>query len=219
MRWEFIYRRDISWPELEKVHKTLIDQVKSDNSQAFLLISEPWPTFTYGRSSAPSDLVWSKELLDKEGVAVFPVTRGGKWTYHGPGQILIYPILHLPSHGYSSKSVRIFLEDLRWTVKEELEVLGCSELTSEEPFGLYLGHKKLVSFGFAFERGISSNGLAVYYTEQARFFAGIHPCGVCQGQSTSLSDLLPSQLSWNSVASSLADRIKNHLSLRSSRVL
>jgi lipoyl(octanoyl) transferase len=163
--------------------------------------------------------VWSKELLEREGISVFPVSRGGKWTYHGPGQILIYPILHLPSHGYSSKSVRIFLEDLRLAIKDELEILGCSKLTLGEPFGLYLENKKLVSFGFAFERGISSHGLAVYYTDQSRYFSGIHPCGVCQGQSASLLDGLTSQTSWNSVANSLANRIKNRFSLRLSRVL
>jgi lipoyl(octanoyl) transferase len=219
MTWELVVKRHISWSDLEDQQTELIRKVQSNPQLAFLLISEPKPTFTFGRNSNPNELLWSSETLKEKGVQVFPVSRGGKWTYHGPGQILIYPILHLPSHGYSSKSVRQFLEDLRQSVQDSLETLGCQKISKQEPFGLYIANKKLASFGLAFQRGISSHGLALYYQDQSLFFSGITPCGVPEGKNTFLLDHLSSTPSWDSVAKTVSKEIKNRFSLRASQVL
>ncbi len=219
MTWNFIFHQNISWDDLEAKQQELIQQVQSHKNEAYLLISEPSPTFTYGRNSNPQELLWSKSELKNKQVQVASVTRGGKWTYHGPGQILIYPILHLPSWGYSSKSVRAFLEDFRTAIREALEKLGCKNLQPQEPFGLYIDNKKLVSFGLAFERTISSHGMALYYSDQSQFFSGITPCGVTHGSTTDLKEKLPQETSWNSVANIVAEAIKNSLSLRLTQVL
>lgn len=219
MTWETVIHRSIAWNALEAVQQGLIEQVQSTPSKAFLLISEPLPTFTHGRNSDPKDLHWSQALLNQYNVQVSPVKRGGKWTFHGPGQILIYPIMHLPSWGYSSKAVRAFLEDFRESVMETLTFLGCSTIKKNDPFGVYINHKKLVSFGLAFERSISSHGMALYLTDQSLFFSGINPCGVTDGISTFLNENLPSPKTWDSVATLLEASIKKRFSFRLSRVV
>lgn len=219
MKWEVIIRRNIAWDDLEAEQLSLVEKVKSNSKTAYLLFSEPSPTFTFGRNSDPNELLWSKDLLKAHRIQIYPVSRGGKWTYHGPGQILLYPILHLPTLGYSSKSVRAFLEDFRLGAKEALEKLGVQNLSPQEPFGLYLDQKKLASFGLAFQRGISSHGMALYLVDQSFYFSGITPCGVSGGLATNLVEHLPQKTSWDSVTNLLAQTVKNRFSLRISQVL
>jgi lipoate-protein ligase B len=219
MKWEVIIRRNIAWDDLESEQNSLIEKVKSNPKVAYLLFSEPSPTFTFGRNSKSEELLWSNDLIRSHRVQISPVSRGGKWTYHGPGQILLYPILHLPTLGYSSKSVRAFLEDFRTGVREALEELGVHNLSLQEPFGIYLNEKKLVSFGLAFQRGISSHGMALYFEDQSFYFSGITPCGVSGGLSTNLIDNLSQETTWDSVTKLLAHSVKNRFSLRISQVL
>ncbi len=219
MQWEILINRNISWNDLEAKQRELMTEVHENKHMAYLMVSEPSPTFTFGRNSNPKDLLWSELLLSENRVQIAPVSRGGQWTYHGPGQLLVYPILHLPSWGYSTKSVRAFLEDFREGTHQALSTLGCDDLISKEPFGIYRENKKLVSFGLAFERSISSHGLALYYQDQSHFFSGITPCGVFQGVTTHLLDTLSTTPSWDDVAKSMTLHIKNHFSLRLSQVL
>lgn len=219
MTWEVSIQRNVPWNELEAKQRALMAEVHSNKSKAYLLISEPTPTFTFGRNSDPKELLWNSSMLEKHQVQVAPVNRGGKWTFHGPGQILIYPILHLPSWGYSSKSVRAFLQDFRLAILEGLRDLDCQPLREGEPFGIYVGNKKLVSFGLAFEKSVSSHGMALYLSDQSNYFSGITPCGVSDGSSTSLGEITPRPLPWDSVAMTLADRVKKRFSLRATQVL
>jgi lipoate-protein ligase B len=219
MNWEVIIRRNISWDDLEAEQASLIKKVKANPETGYLLFSEPSSTFTFGPNSDPAELLWSKDLLEAHRVQISPVSRGGKWTYHGPGQILLYPILHLPTLGYTSKSVRLFLEDFRTGVREALGELGIQNLSSQEPFGLYINQKKLVSFGVAFQRGISSHGMALYLEDQSLYFSGITPCGVSGGLATNLVENISQKITWDSVTKLLAHAVKNRFSLRISQVL
>jgi len=219
MNWETVVRRDVVWDELEALQVALVREVQNDKSKAYLLISEPKPTFTHGRNSDPKDLRWTEAQIRQHQVKVTCVSRGGKWTFHGPGQILIYPIIHLPSWGYSSKSVRAFLNDFRKAVVKAIENLESLPVREGEPFGIYINEKKLASFGLAFEKSVSSHGMALYLTNQSPFFEGINPCGVSTGVSTCLNENLSEPRSWDSVAYLVAASIKNHFSFRLSQVL
>lgn len=219
MKWELICRKNISWIDLEQHQSELVQTVHKDPKTAFLLCSEPQPTFTYGRNSLPTDLLWSKDYLESHQIKVYPVSRGGKWTYHGPGQILIYPIMHLPTWGYSSRSVQAFLEDFRLGTLEGLINLGLQGIIPGEPFGLYLDNKKLASFGLAFQKGVSSHGVALYHQDQNQYLEGINPCGVKCGLSTALVSHLNPSPSWDSVANTVAQEVKNRFSLRLTQVL
>ncbi|MFM8269744.1 MAG: lipoyl(octanoyl) transferase LipB [Pseudomonadota bacterium] len=202
-----VIHQQIKWQALEELQRELIQQVKKDPSLFFLLISEPSSTFTFGRNASRTDLIWSESQLKKNQVEVAAVSRGGKWTYHGPGQILIYPIVHLSSLGFSSKEARRFVETLRHSVKNCLESWHLPVQSEEEPFGLFIKEKKLVSFGLSFEGGISSHGLSVCFSSQQFFFNGIHPCGHSETQFTSLLEYLP-HLKWCDAAEALVESIK-----------
>lgn len=196
--------RGISWPDLEALQAELQKRVAQDPREQYLLFSEPAPTFTHGPSGRPEDLLWQNPL--EKGIQVFAVSRGGKWTYHGPGQVLIYPIVSLPSLGYPRRGVRKFVGDLAAGLQAFLSAHQLESEVRDTPFGLYLPKGKVASFGLAFRNGISSHGVAMYLESQQAAFQGIVPCGVpCPITSLAESGV---QLDWNSASVEMGDFVK-----------
>ena len=148
----------------------------------------------------------NKGLKDNE-ADYYKINRGGDITYHGPGQIVIYPIVNLKSIGFSTKEARRFVETLSQAVLECCQAWQLPAQTGENPFGIYLEEIKIVSFGLSFQNGISSHGLSVCFSPQQKFFSGIRPCGQSESVFTSLQEHVPS-LTWHNAAISLTDSIK-----------
>jgi lipoyl(octanoyl) transferase len=211
--WQCRIERDIAWPDLERLQTECLASVRSDPHQVYLLCSEPKPTFTSGVSARVEDVLWSPEEQKRRGVALHATARGGQWTYHGPGQIVLFPILNLDGFGYDRRAIHRFMGDLRIWLADYLKSLNVVTDLRDRPFGLYADQKKLVSFGMAIQRGISSQGLALYHSEQSKFFQGIHPCGVSSGLVTSLSELGVA-LSWETVAFQMIETVKKGLKTR-----
>ncbi len=207
MIWTTIIKRNIPWQELEALQRDLIQKVKENSETAFFLVSEPTPTFTHGRFASPEDRLWSEEKLRAEGAETYAVSRGGRWTFHGPGQILIYPIVRLEQLGLSRRAAVTFVGTLRTAVRESLSSLGVTCEERSRPFGLYLDGKKIVSFGLDLEGGIASHGLALYLEDQSRFFPGIRPCGASCETVTSLRES-GYRGTWEMVAATMTERIK-----------
>lgn len=207
MQFERVIHREIAWNDLEVIHQDLVAHVARNSETGFLLVSEPLPTFTQGRATKQDGLVWSAERINAERATLGVASRGGQWTFHGPGQVVLYPILPLQKLGYHRHAIYHFMQDLRSFVKQALLAIPVLSQEQEHPFGLYVEGRKLVSFGVAIQKGVSSNGLALYQRSQAHYFSGIHPCGVQNGRVTSLEEL-GQPLSWNDVAQSLCSHIE-----------
>ncbi len=202
---ELLVHRGIAWPELEALQKKLVDQVTLSRDRAFLLVSEPLPTYTYGKSARAEDLLWTD--VEARGIQLQAVERGGKWTYHGPGQILVFPILSLAEWGYPRKGVRRLLTEMAESVRGYLESRGIWAELRWDPFGLYVGGAKIASFGVNVQNGVSSHGLAVYLETQNSPFAGIVPCGAAETRFGCVRDHHPG-IEWHSAAIELSGYIK-----------
>jgi lipoyl(octanoyl) transferase len=201
--WTPLTHRNISFQDLERVQDQCRTRVTRNPDEGFLLVSEPAPTFTVGISGSAADLLWDADTCNARGIAIQKVHRGGKWTYHGPGQVVVYPVFKL-NHVFPRSRVRGYLNAFRTALQTAI----ARELTAEIPgaalfseaalptddsagvFGLYVGQpaQKLASFGVGIQRGICSSGAAVYHTG-SQFFSGIVPCGVASPQFTTLTAL------------------------------
>lgn len=212
MIWETRTERQTDYLKLEELQNSLTSMVAQNPERAFLLFSEPTPTYTCGRSGTADDLVWNEAEIIESNIQTVHVTRGGKWTYHGPGQLLVYPIVHLPTLGYSTKAVQRFMDDFRAATLQYLKSLGLAVEAGENPFGIYNGKRKLASFGFRFKRGVANHGMALYIAPQHNQFQGINPCGVPEQTLTSL-DELGAKITWGDVASHLSEFIKKGFTL------
>lgn len=140
-----------------------------------LVFTEHEPVFTLGlRSGADAHLVWDEGRLAREGVAVVKTNRGGDITYHGPGQIVGYPILSLASR----KDLHAYLRFLEQVLINALGALGLAAARREGKTGIWLGQRKVAAIGVAVRRWVTYHGFALNVNPNLAHFGGIIPCGI-----------------------------------------
>ena len=215
MEWKTEIHQYLGFDQLEAVQEDRRQWVKANPEKGFMLIAEPLPTFTHGVSAKPEDCLWDSETLLNEKVECVPVSRGGQWTYHGPGQIVIYPLIQLSAAGYPNRGVKEYVSDLRNSVVRYLKSIDIIvETPDSKPFGIYHEGRKLVSMGIHIRDGISSHGIALYHSgDQTSYFKGIRACGVTNESFVTLTEL-GVEHSWLDCASQLAEELKRGFQLR-----
>ncbi|MFW2367706.1 MAG: lipoyl(octanoyl) transferase LipB [Desulforhopalus sp.] len=148
----------------------------------FLLTEHP-PVFTLGKRGGRESLTVGESYVKSHGVDIVQTERGGDITYHGPGQLVVYPIVHLRE---SKLSVHDFVDML-----EEV-MIGCSRAfgvqagRDERNRGIWVGDNKIGSIGIRVRRGVSFHGLALNATLDFEHFGWIQPCGLSGVGVTSL---------------------------------
>lgn len=153
-----------------------------------LILLEHPPVLTLGRRRGTENILVSKNILTKEKIEVISTDRGGDVTYHGPGQLVGYPILSLRDHcGNVSEYLRKIEEVIILTLKD-FEVRA--KRRSQYP-GVWVGEKKIASIGVAIKRfRITYHGFAFNVNPDTSFFKFIHPCGIKNLEVVSLARLL-----------------------------
>lgn len=151
--------------------------------EALVLTSHP-PVITLGRRGAETDLLLPIDHLTGQGVAVERVERGGLVTAHGPGQLMAYPIMHLPTLGLGVASMVRSLEQAGIGACAALNVTASRRY--DHP-GLWVGDRKIASIGLAIKQGVSLHGMALYNRPEPELFGLINPCGLAADRITSLA--------------------------------
>lgn len=150
---------------------------------AVLILEHP-PVFTLGRRGGLGDLIVPRERLAQEGIEVVAVERGGLITYHGPGQLVVYPILDLNRLHLGIRELVSLLEEVMIRTAADL---GVEAGRDDRNRGVWVGGKKLGSIGLAVRHGISFHGLALNIDPDLTPFSWIHPCGLAGVAMTSLA--------------------------------
>jgi len=152
-----------------------------------LLLLEHPHVITLGRRGNQSHLHVSPEELKRMGVSVFHVERGGDITYHGPGQIVAYPILSLKDYGYR---VIEFVDQLEEVIIRLLRDFGIEGRRDSLNRGVWVDGEKIASIGVAIKRWVSFHGLALNYATDLKYFDLMNPCGLEGKKMTSMAKLL-----------------------------
>ncbi|MCF7688572.1 MAG: lipoyl(octanoyl) transferase LipB, partial [Cephaloticoccus sp.] len=136
------------------------------------------------RREAEKHLVWDQAQLTQEGVAVAKTNRGGDMTYHGPGQIVGYPIVSLATR----RDLHAYLRFLEQVVINSVGSLGLAASRREGLTGIWLGQSKVAAIGIAVKRWVAYHGFALNVNANLAHFNGIVPCGISatEGSVTSL---------------------------------
>ncbi|MHC4789236.1 MAG: lipoyl(octanoyl) transferase LipB [Planctomycetota bacterium] len=157
--------------------------IQSGGRPNYLLLLEHPPTVTVGRSGDSGDVVAGPQLLAARGWAVVETNRGGRATYHGPGQLVGYPIVHLGSRG---RDLHRYLRDLeRWLVRL-CRGFGVPAHADHPLTGVWVEDRKIASIGIAVRRWVTYHGVALNVSTDLRAFAAIVPCGLREVTMTSL---------------------------------
>jgi lipoyl(octanoyl) transferase len=141
-----------------------------------LVFTEHDPVYTIGvRSGADGHLVWDAAALADKGIALEKTRRGGDITYHGPGQLVGYPILSLAGQ----KDLHAYLRFLEQVLIAALGSLGLTADRRDGKTGIWLGgHRKIAAIGVAVRRWVTYHGFALNVDPDLGHFAGIVPCGI-----------------------------------------
>ncbi len=146
-----------------------------------LVLTEHDPVFTIGlRGGADGNLLWNEARLRAEGVEVVRTNRGGDITYHGPGQIVGYPIVSLAPR----KDLHAYLRLLEQVLINTLGNLGLAAARRPGKTGIWLGPRKIAAIGVAVRRWIAYHGFALNVNVNLGHFGGIVPCGIAASDGT-----------------------------------
>jgi len=149
-----------------------------------VLFLEHAPVFTLGRRGGLEDLIVPQQRLAAAGISVVPAERGGWITYHGPGQLVVYPILDLRNLHLGVAELVSALEEAMIRTAAEF---GIEAGRDDRNRGVWAGGKKLGSIGLAVRHGVSFHGLALNVDPDMAPFSWIHPCGLAGVAMTSLA--------------------------------
>ena len=156
------------------------ERARDERPDTLLLLEHP-PTVTLGRRAGEEDLRWSVQELGRRGIAVERVARGGGATYHGPGQLVGYPIVRV------GRRVRAWVAALEDVLADTAAAFGVRAERREGAPGLWAGEAKLASIGLEIRCGVSRHGFALNVDLDVEPFAGIVPCGMPGLRITDLS--------------------------------
>jgi lipoyl(octanoyl) transferase len=168
----------------EQMHRLAERRVADEIPDVLLLLEHP-PVYTAGRRSDPSHLLLAEHELTKRGAELHFVDRGGSVTFHGPGQLVGYPILDLGPGG----DVLRYLRNLEEVIIQASADLGIEVGRSEELTGVWAGDRKVCAIGVKTTRGVTLHGFALNCTTDLSWFNAIVPCGLADRGVTSLSEL------------------------------
>ncbi len=173
-----------------RLQQRLVEEVKSDGEEraCLVLVEHDPPVITLGRGARQGDhIAVSRERLARECIEVHESSRGGDVTYHGPGQIVGYPILRLDLHG---RDIHRYLRDLEEVLIRVLARVGVEGRRSAGLTGVWVGDEKIAAIGVAVTRWVTYHGFALNVSPNLAHFGLIVPCGIRDKGVTSLARLL-----------------------------
>jgi lipoyl(octanoyl) transferase len=174
-------RRD--YKEIWDVQKAVHAQRVAGNIQDTVLLVEHDHVITMGKSGKDQNVLVPMKLLAEKGVAYYEIERGGDVTYHGPGQLVGYPIFNIKEHLIGIKP---FIQKLQSAVIRALEQYDIEAHVREKMIGVWTSRGKICSIGVAVKRWVSFHGFALNVNTDLNFFDLINPCGMHDVNMTSM---------------------------------
>jgi lipoate-protein ligase B len=196
---------------LERQREIARGRISGEVPEDVLLLVEHPPVVTLGRSSRSEHLVSSPSLLASRGVELFEVERGGDVTFHGPGQLVGYPIIDLKRH---KQDLHWYLRQVEEALIDALDDLGVEATRHQGLTGVWTAGRKIASIGVHARDWVTWHGFALNVTTDLSYFDLIVPCGIDGVVMTSLERELGTAPPWDTVERAVADAFGEVFQLR-----
>ena len=208
--WAWLGR--VSYAKALRLQEQVRDQVADGRAADTLLLLEHDPVITLGRSANPANVLASPEDLRDSGIAVVRTSRGGDVTFHGPGQVMGYPVFRLQ---------RGVLAHVRAMVSGIIATLGplgiVAEWRESHP-GVWVGSDKICAVGVHVRRRVATHGFALNVNTDLAAFRTIVPCGLRDAGVTSIAKLLGSAREPEAIAQRLSHAFEQSFGMRMVRI-
>ena len=199
----------IDYPSALALQRDLHQRVATGELPALLLLLQHPHVYTLGRRGSESDILASENTLRELDADVHHTDRGGEVTYHGPGQLVGYPILDLRATGLGPLA---YVRSLERAIISTLAELGIQATSEDKPTGVWVDDAKIAAIGVRVSRGVTMHGFALNVHPDLSYFHHIVPCGMPGTSVTSIAEQgVASDI--NDVIGDLANHFAHHLDL------
>jgi lipoyl(octanoyl) transferase len=171
-----------------QLQEDMVAERKAGARRDLLILVEHEPVFTLGRNAQAGNVLVSRAELARRGVDVADIGRGGDVTYHGPGQLVGYPIIDLRALG---EGVLWYVDALERVIQATLADFSIPSGTDREHRGVWVGQDKIAALGVRITRGVTMHGFALNVQVDMAPYAWIIPCGIRDRGVTSMHTLRP----------------------------
>jgi lipoate-protein ligase B len=196
---------NIDYQEAWDLQKGIFElRYKKEISDVLFLLEHPH-TYTLGRIADKAHLIGSQEYLHQNNISVYEIDRGGDITYHGPGQIVGYPIIDL---NLWQKDTHKYLRGLEEIIINTCAQYGITAERDTEHTGVWIGNRKIAAIGIKVSRWITMHGFAFNINSDLSFFNGIVPCGIFNKEVTSLNKELNRNVDIQEVKNKLVNNFR-----------
>jgi len=173
----------VDYDEAFALQKREVARLQRNEGDDVLLFVEHPHVITVGRNADGSALIADRRLIEARGARVVATDRGGDVTYHGPGQLVGYPIIRLESH---RRDIRRYVYDLEEVLITALADFGVFADRHPEHRGVWVQERKIASLGIRISRWVTSHGFALNVSTDLSYFSLMNPCGIAGCAMTSL---------------------------------
>ena len=177
----------VAYADAVRLQDQLVNERRNDEIPDTLLLLEHDPVITLGRRATLSDVYLPEAQLLRRGIALEKTTRGGLVTYHGPGQLVGYPIVNLRARGLT---VPCYVRALELAIIDALGAIGIDARLDTDHIGVWTDQGKIAAIGVAQRHGVTLHGFAVNLQPDLAHFDLINPCGIGQLGVTSAAAIL-----------------------------
>lgn len=200
-----------AWERQKDIFNNLI--LNPDENEHLILVEHPH-VYTLGFHGNAANMIANEDRLKSIGAELIRIERGGDITYHGPGQLVVYPIINLHQHGLGVKK---YIELLEESVIELLSGYGIKATSNNDAIGVWLdwgqpSERKICAIGVKISHGITMHGLALNVNTDLAAFNLINPCGFADKGVTSIAKELGREIEMSEIKNQLAKIIRSKLS-------
>ena len=197
----------VDYKEAWDLQKNIFELRYQNRIKDILLLLEHPHTYTLGKTADRKNLVGSEDYLRENKISVYDIDRGGDITYHGPGQIVGYPIFDLNDWQKDSHKYLRALEEILIKTCNDYEL----QASRKDNFtGVWIGERKIAAIGIKISRWITMHGFAFNVNTDLSLFNGIIPCGINDKEVTSLEKELGKSVDLNEVKLKILNNILDH---------
>jgi len=190
------------WDLQKKIH---LYKQKNKYDDVILTVEHP-PVYTLGKTGDRNHILISDKEMKARNISYYEIDRGGDITFHGPGQLVVYPIFDLNNY---YKDTHRFLRDLEEVVIRTLKEYGIVSSRDEDYTGVWVNDEKICAIGIKVSRWITMHGLAFNINNDLTYFDKIIPCGIFHKGVTSMKQQLRKETAFNEVTGKVLKNFKN----------
>ncbi|RJP57424.1 MAG: lipoyl(octanoyl) transferase LipB [Ignavibacteriales bacterium] len=203
---------DKAWDLQKEIFKL---RTTDEINDTFFLLEHPH-TYTLGKTADKKNLISNEAFLNKYGIKVYDIDRGGDITYHGPGQIVGYPIIKLSEW---KEDTHLYLRNLEQIIIDVCSDYGLQTGRIDGLTGVWIEDRKIAAIGIKVSRWVTMHGFAFNINTDLNLFNGIIPCGITNKKVTSLQHELGKEVGINEVKEKLVEKFKHAFSYDTYKVV